>query len=120
MLYVILTLNQRELPQFYPLVIFRNSLEIWLYLILSSEYANYSKNFRLAATDYLRLYKLTKNANVLNHLISAYIAKVLKMRCYFLMNIQPSRDRRFVVAKPALMLIRIAIKDVMNLVFNFR
>ncbi len=46
----------------------------WLYLIMSSEYANNSKNFRLAATDYLRLYNLTKNADVLNHLISAYIA----------------------------------------------
>ena len=50
---------------------FRNS---WLYLIMSSEYANYSKNFRLAAIDYLKLYELTKNVDVLNHLISAFIA----------------------------------------------
>ena len=50
---------------------FRNS---WLYLIMSSEYANHSKNFRLAAIDYLKLYELTKNIDVLNHLISALIA----------------------------------------------
>lgn len=127
LLLVIITLNQNTLPQYISSNTndsqkqFENS---WLYLILSSEYANYSKNFQLAATNYLRLYKLTKNTNVLNHLISAYIAgEDFENALFFLDEYLSHQETEDLLSlKLALMFkYEISKKDKgKNLVFNFR
>lgn len=61
---------------------FENS---WLNLAMLAEFAHQSKNYRIAANYYLKLYKLTKNTDFLSRLISTYISgKDLKNALLFL------------------------------------
>lgn len=99
---------------------FENS---WLYLAMFAEFAHHGKDYRLAATNYLKLYKLTKSTDFLGQLISAYIAnKDLKNALLFLdEHLSNQKTDDLLALKLALMLQHEILNEdpSVNLVFNF-